>query len=588
MANNLVLKIYKIANSPRQQDEPASPQRDGRRIDEGEAATERISDDTEEMATVLTSMDAATVLASGVVDIPTSSRSIPTASTLVEEQVPTGNDVVPTASPKISKEEFAWLKRKGIRHEQEEVKKMKTSKEVPEEVKSYKEVSEEKIKEMIQLVPIEEVYVKALQVKHPIIDWKVHTKGQRAYWKITKLGGSSAMKETLSNRPLSSDKEMKLWVELSRFYEPDNEDQLWTHTQNLMHAPVEWRLYDTCGVHHVTSKDKEIFMLVETDYPLRKGLALVMISYKLQVENYSQMANDLVLKIYKIANSPRQQGISTASYKSFHWHDNFPLPVKKVATARRKTGKKISIQGSDVLGFDKSKVECFNCHKMGHFAREFKAPRSQERGRKDNYRQSKIKDLTDELFEANNYIYHYKLAVVQLKGRLVEYKKREVKYIEKIRTLEMYRESNLKCIETLGKELETLKLEKDGLDGKLAGLLKASKNLDNLIESQRSDKVKDGVGYNDVPPPPADLYLSPKKYLSWTGLPEFVDDTVIDYSRPMPTIKSTSEEDQNKNSSTSEDVASPISPKPFVKFMKPKDTQSEKNKKETPKKSQVK
>nr|GEY71631.1 hypothetical protein [Tanacetum cinerariifolium] len=56
------------------------------------------------------------------------------------------------------------------------------------------------------------------------------------------------------------------------------------------------------------------------------------------------------------------------------------------------------------------------------------------------------------------------------------------------------------------------KLEKDGVDGKLAGLLKASKNLDNLIESQRSDKFKDGVGYNVVPPT-ADLYLSPKKDL---------------------------------------------------------------------------
>nr|GFC77757.1 hypothetical protein [Tanacetum cinerariifolium] len=53
----------------------------------------------------------------------------------------------------------------------------------------------------------------------------------------------------------------------------------------------------------------------------------------------------------------------------------------------------------------------------------------------------------------------------------------------------------------------------------------------NLIESQRSDKVKDGVGYNAVPPPAADIYLSPKKDLSWTGLPEFVDDTVTDYSR---------------------------------------------------------
>nr|GFD16343.1 ribonuclease H-like domain-containing protein [Tanacetum cinerariifolium] len=49
--------------------------------------------------------------------------------------------------------------------------------------------------------------------------------------------------------------------------------------------------------------------------------------------------------------------------------------------------KKISIQGSNVAGFDKSKVECFNCHKMGHFVRECRAPRSQDRGRKDNYRQ---------------------------------------------------------------------------------------------------------------------------------------------------------------------------------------------------------
>nr|GFB87603.1 hypothetical protein [Tanacetum cinerariifolium] len=103
--------------------------------------------------------------------------------------------------------------------------------------------------------------------------------------------------------PPTSDKEM----ELKRLYEPDDEDQLWTHTQNLMHAPVEWKLYDMRGVHHVTSKNREIFMLVEKDYPLRKGLEIVMICYKLQVENYSQMAKDLILKIYKIANYPSQK-----------------------------------------------------------------------------------------------------------------------------------------------------------------------------------------------------------------------------------------------------------------------------------------
>nr|GFA43626.1 hypothetical protein [Tanacetum cinerariifolium] len=93
------------------------------------------------------------------------------------------------------------------------------------------------------------------------------------------------------------------------------------HTQALIHDPVEWRLYDSCGVHHVLSKDQEIFMLVEKDYPLRKGIAIVIISNKLHVENYSQIANDLILKIHQISNSTRQRGIPTAS-------DEFPLPEK--------------------------------------------------------------------------------------------------------------------------------------------------------------------------------------------------------------------------------------------------------------------
>nr|GFA92669.1 hypothetical protein [Tanacetum cinerariifolium] len=38
---------------------------------------------------------------------------------------------------------------------------------------------------------------------------------------------------------------------------------------------------------------------------------------------------------------------------------------------------------------------------------------------------------------------------------------------------------------------------------------------------------------------------------------------------------STSSEGQNKDSSTSKDVASPNTPKPFVKFINPKDSQSE-------------
>nr|GEY93228.1 hypothetical protein [Tanacetum cinerariifolium] len=44
----------------------------------------------------------------------------------------------------------------------------------------------------------------------------------------------------------------------------------------------------------------------------------------------------------------------------------------------QRTGKKIFISANDIAGYDKSKVECFNCHKMGHFARECRAQRNQD------------------------------------------------------------------------------------------------------------------------------------------------------------------------------------------------------------------
>nr|GEX16593.1 ribonuclease H-like domain-containing protein [Tanacetum cinerariifolium] len=44
----------------------------------------------------------------------------------------------------------------------------------------------------------------------------------------------------------------------------------------------------------------------------------------------------------------------------------------------------------------------------------------------------------------------------------------------------------------------------------------------------RSDKNKEGIGYSAVPPP-GQVYSPLKKDMSWTGLPEFVDDTITDY-----------------------------------------------------------
>nr|GEX73565.1 hypothetical protein [Tanacetum cinerariifolium] len=122
-----------------------------------ERSTERGSNDTEEMVNVLTSIDAANILTSGVQDVsvpPTAEVStvgVSTASGLV----PTASGLVPTISAIFttasvvtpnSRRKGERVKRKGLKLEQGSAKKMKTS----------EDVSEEDLKEMMQLMPAEE------------------------------------------------------------------------------------------------------------------------------------------------------------------------------------------------------------------------------------------------------------------------------------------------------------------------------------------------------------------------------------------------------------------------------------------------
>nr|GFA44920.1 hypothetical protein [Tanacetum cinerariifolium] len=101
---------------------------------------------------------------------------------------------------KQKKEYYIAMIRNNLRWKKQ-VKKQKSSEEAPEIKTSTKEFTEEKMKEMMQFVPVEDVYVQALQIKHPIIDWKIHTKGQRSYWQIIRLGGNSACYQFFCRSP---------------------------------------------------------------------------------------------------------------------------------------------------------------------------------------------------------------------------------------------------------------------------------------------------------------------------------------------------------------------------------------------------
>nr|GEW93635.1 ribonuclease H-like domain-containing protein [Tanacetum cinerariifolium] len=52
----------------------------------------------------------------------------------------------------------------------------------------------------------------------------------------------------------------------------------------------------------------------------------------------------------------------------------------------KKIRRKLTINGNETIGFDKSNVECYNCHKKEHFARECRALRNQNNKNKESSR----------------------------------------------------------------------------------------------------------------------------------------------------------------------------------------------------------
>nr|GEW18099.1 hypothetical protein [Tanacetum cinerariifolium] len=54
----------------------------------------------------------------------------------------------------------------------------------------------------------------------------------------------------------------------------------------------------------------------------------------------------------------------------------------------KKIGRKLTANGNETISFDKSNVKCYNCHKRGHFARDCRALRNQDKKHKESSRRS--------------------------------------------------------------------------------------------------------------------------------------------------------------------------------------------------------
>ncbi|GKA28586.1 putative ribonuclease H-like domain-containing protein [Tanacetum coccineum] len=132
----------------------------------------------------------------------------------------------------------------------------------------------------------------------------------------------------------------------------------------------------------------------------------------------------------------------------------------------KKAGRKLIFNGKEPVGFDKTKVECFNCHRRGHFERECRAPRNQ--GNMNGHAGYRSRDNTKRTVPVET----SDALVVQDNALIVQ-----------------------DGLDMTGLD-ETLR-EKDDLKAKLEQFETSFKNVNKLINSQLSSKDKTGLGYGD-------------------------------------------------------------------------------------------
>ncbi|GJY65254.1 hypothetical protein Tco_0467492, partial [Tanacetum coccineum] len=238
----------------------------------------------------------------------------------------------------------------------------------------------------------------------------------------------------------------------------------------------------------------------------------------------------------------------------------------------QKTSRKITINGSDTAGYDKSKVKCFNCHKLAidgagfdwRFMADEEVPTNMALMAFSGFEihndktcsktclksfetfKTQLDDLRIEFNKSEFNLATYKRGLASVEEQLVFYKKNEVLFCEQLAVLKRdisYKHSEISVLKS---ELEKLKQEKESNQLKIENFDNASKSLDKLIGSQIPDKSRKGLGfvsYNVVLPPPTRLFLSSNLDLSNSGLEEFQQSEFEGYG--PKTSKSVSEDTSN-------------------------------------------
>ncbi|GJT99559.1 hypothetical protein Tco_1109898 [Tanacetum coccineum] len=166
----------------------------------------------------------------------------------------------------------------------------------------------------------------------------------------------------------------------------------------------------------------------------------------------------------------------------------------------KKIERKLIFNGKEPAGFDKTKVECFNCHRRGHFARNV-CTRNKERngvaGIEQGQHQKDVPSYIAQDEPTEFALMAYTLGSDTESRVSVVHQKNEAVYEEKIAVLEFEVKDKGNAVTRLTNQLEQTLKEKEDLKAKLEQFETSSKNLNILINSQISSKDKTGLGYGD-------------------------------------------------------------------------------------------
>ncbi|GJX24164.1 putative ribonuclease H-like domain-containing protein [Tanacetum coccineum] len=235
-----------------------------------------------------------------------------------------------------------------------------------------------------------------------------------------------------------------------------------------------------------------IAQIVNTAYGVSTASTQVNTANSLNVNNLS----DAVIYAY-LASQPNSPQLVNEDLQQIHPDDIEGMDLRwqmamLTMRARRflkNTGRRLIVNSNENIGFDKSKVDCYNCLIKGHFARECRAPRNQDYKNKESTRRNipvetststtlvSCDGLGGDFKNFELMVLAYKTGLESVEEKLEVYKENESIYSQDIKIV---------------------------------------------------DNCKKGLGYNAVPPPYIGNFMPPTPDLSFTGLDEFVNKPVVE------------------------------------------------------------